>query len=199
MAPDAPRFRSSVRLSRRAVVLGVIGSALVVAGCSESRPAAEGGFVGGDGSVTLVAPDQRQPAPKITGELLGGGTFDSADQLGKVVVYNVWGSWCEPCRKEAPALVAAAKATTDAAVFMGINIRDPNPAQSLAFVRAFEVPYDSIFDPDGRVLLDFGKHLPPNAIPSTLIVDKEGRVAARVLGEATEATIRGLVEEVAGE
>lgn len=199
MAPDAPRFRSSVRLSRRAVVLGVIGSALVVAGCSESRPAAEGGFVGGDGSVTLVAPDQRQPAPKITGELLGGGTFDSADQLGKVVVYNVWGSWCEPCRKEAPALVAAAKATTDAAVFMGINIRDPNPAQSLAFVRAFEVPYDSIFDPDGRVLLDFGKHLPPNAIPSTLIVDKEGRVAARVLGEVTEATIRGLVEEVAGE
>ncbi len=199
MAPDAPRFRSSVRLSRRAVVLGVIGSALVVAGCSESRPAAEGGFVGGDGSITLVAPDQRQPAPKITGELLGGGTFDSADQLGKVVVYNVWGSWCEPCRKEAPALVAAAKATTDAAVFMGINIRDPNPAQSLAFVRAFEVPYDSIFDPDGRVLLDFGKHLPPNAIPSTLIVDKEGRVAARVLGEVTEATIRGLVEEVAGE
>lgn len=199
MAPDAPRFRSSVRLSRRAVVLGVIGSALVVAGCSESRPESEGGFVGGDGSITLVAPDQRQPAPKITGELLGGGTFDSADQLGKVVVYNVWGSWCEPCRKEAPALVAAAKATTDAAVFMGINIRDPNPAQSLAFVRAFEVPYDSIFDPDGRVLLDFGKHLPPNAIPSTLIVDKEGRVAARVLGEATEATIRGLVEEVAGE
>lgn len=199
MAPDAPRFRSSVRLSRRAVVLGVIGSALVVAGCSESRPESEGGFVGGDGSITLVAPDQRQPAPKITGELLGGGTFDSADQLGKVVVYNVWGSWCEPCRKEAPALVAAAKATTDAAVFMGINIRDPNPAQSLAFVRAFEVPYDSIFDPDGRVLLDFGKHLPPNAIPSTLIVDKEGRVAARVLGEVTEATIRGLVEEVAGE
>lgn len=199
MAPDAPRFRSSVRLSRRAVVLGVIGSALVVAGCSESRPESEGGFVGGDGSITLVPPDQRQPAPKITGELLGGGTFDSADQLGKVVVYNVWGSWCEPCRKEAPALVAAAKATTDAAVFMGINIRDPNPAQSLAFVRAFEVPYDSIFDPDGRVLLDFGKHLPPNAIPSTLIVDKEGRVAARVLGEATEATIRGLVEEVAGE
>lgn len=195
----SPGLDASARLSRRAVVVGALGAALAAAGCSGRRPTSQGGFVGGDGSITVLAPDQRGPAPKITGELLGGGSFDSTDLLGTVVVYNVWGSWCEPCRKEAPALVAAAKNTADTAVFVGINIRDPNPAQSLAFVRTFEVPYDSIYDPDGRVLLLFGGHLPPNAIPTTLVVDREGRVAARVLGEVTEATVRGLVEDVAGE
>lgn len=185
------------RLGRRAFLAGA--AALTLAACTPDRPTADGGFVGGDGTITVVAPDQRAAAPHITGTLLDGSPYDSASLAGMIVVYNVWGSWCEPCRKEAPALVAAAKATEGVAVFVGINIRDPNPAQSSAFVRTFEVPYANLYDPDGRALLAFGSHLPPSAIPSTLLVDRQGRVAARVLGEVTEATLRGLVEDLAKE
>lgn len=173
-------------------------SALVggLGGCA-AGPTAEGGFVGGDGSLTLVPAAERKPAPTITGELLGGGAFDSTQHAGKVLVYNVWGSWCAPCRKEAPALEAAAQATADKALFVGINTRDLSPEPAEAFTRAFGVTYPSVYDPDGRELLKFGTQLPPSAIPSTIVVDTEGRVAARVLGEVTETTLRGLVDDVA--
>ena len=182
--------------SRRALVGAALASALVLAGCG-SGPSAEGGFVGGDGSLTIVPVAERQPAPRITGELLGGGTFDSDALAGKVVVYNVWGSWCAPCRKEAPALEAAAQETADVAQFVGINTRDLDQATAIAFTRAFDVTFPSVFDPDGRELLKFGSQLPPSAIPSTLVVDAEGRIAARVLGETTQATITGLIDDVA--
>lgn len=182
--------------SRRALVGAALASALVLAGCG-SGPSAEGGFVGGDGSLTIVPVAERQPAPRITGELLGGGTFDSDALAGKVVVYNVWGSWCAPCRKEAPALEAAAQETADVAQFVGINTRDLDQAPAIAFTRAFDVTFPSVFDPDGRELLKFGSQLPPSAIPSTLVVDAEGRIAARVLGETTQATITGLIDDVA--
>ncbi len=182
--------------SRRALVGAALASALVLAGCG-SGPSAEGGFVGGDGSLTIVPVAERQLAPRITGELLGGGTFDSDALAGKVVVYNVWGSWCAPCRKEAPALEAAAQETADVAQFVGINTRDLDQAPAIAFTRAFDVTFPSVFDPDGRELLKFGSQLPPSAIPSTLVVDAEGRIAARVLGETTQATITGLIDDVA--
>ena len=169
---------------------------VLLTGCT-SGPTADGGFVGGDGSITIVPAAERKPAPTITGELLGGGTFDSTELAGKVIVYNVWGSWCAPCRKEAPALEAAAQATADKAQFVGINTRDLSAEPAEAFVRAFDVTYPSVFDPDGRELLKFGSQLPPSAIPSTLVVDLEGRIAARVLGEVTESTLTGLVDDVA--
>ena len=177
-------------------LVAALAASVLLAGCA-SGPSAEGGFVGGDGSLTVVPVAEREPAPQVTGELLGGGSFDSADLSGKVIVYNVWGSWCAPCRKEAPALEAAARATADRAQFVGINTRDLSQEPALAFTRAFGVTFPSVFDPDGRELLKFGTQLPPSAIPSTIVVDAEGRVAARVLGETTEATIRGLVDDVA--
>jgi len=177
-----------------ALVSGV--AAGLLAGCG-AGPSAQGGFVGGDGSLTLVPAGQRVAAPRITGETLGGGSFDSATVTDRVIVYNGWGSWCAPCRKEAPALVAAARATADTAVFVGINTRDLDPAPAEAFVRAFDVPYVNVFDPDGRALLKFGTQLPASAIPSTLVVDRQGRVAARVLGETTEATLTGIISDVA--
>lgn len=185
---------------RRRRFLGAVAALAVAAGLGgcAAGPTAEGGFVAGDGALTRVPPEQRRPAPRITGELLDGGAFDSAELAGSVVVYNVWGSWCAPCRKEAPALVAAAEATRDTAVFVGINTRDLDPAPARAFVRAFDVTYDNVFDPDGRLLLEFAGELPASAIPSTLVVDAQGRVAARILGETTEATLTGLVADVAG-
>ena len=186
----------TLRRHRSVRLLAALAASVLLAGCA-SGPSAEGGFVGGDGSLTVVPVAEREPAPQVTGELLGGGSFDSADLSGKVIVYNVWGSWCAPCRKEAPALEAAAQATADRAQFVGINTRDLDQAPALAFMRAFDVTFPSVFDPNGRELLKFGQQLPPSAIPSTLVVDAEGRVAARVLGETTEATIRGLVDDVA--
>ena len=114
-----------------------------------------------------------------------------------VVVVNLWAMWCAPCRKEAPALEAAARRTAGRATFVGLNTRDLDQAPAQAFVRAFDITYPSVFDPDGRELLKFGTDLPPSAIPSTLVVDAQGRIAARVLGEVTEATLVGLVDDVA--
>lgn len=181
---------------RRTAIAVVAALGLLSTGCA-AAPSAQGGFVGGDGSLTLVPVAERRPAPRVTGELVGGGTFDSDTLSGQVIVYNVWGSWCAPCRKEAPALEAAAEKSSGRAQFVGINTRDLDQAPAQAFVRAFEVSYPSVFDPDGRELLKFGTHLPPSAIPSTLIVDPQGRIAARVLGEVTQATVTGLIEDVA--
>ncbi len=183
-------------MRRRLLGVLVLVLALLTTACG-TRPSSEGGFVGGDGSLTIVPVGQRVPAPRITGQLLDGGTFDSTSLAGKVVVYNVWGSWCAPCRKEAPALVQAAGDTAGVAAFVGIDVRDLDPAPARAFVRAFGVTYPNLYDPDGRLLLLFGTHLPPSAIPSTLVVDAEGRVAARILGETTAATLTGLVSDVA--
>lgn len=177
-------------------LLTLVVMASLVAGCG-AAPTASGGFVGGDGSLTIIPVAEREPAPQISGILLDETPFDSAQLGGQVIVYNVWGSWCAPCRSEAPALVEAAAATAEVATFVGVNTRDPDPAQATAFVRAFEVPYVNVYDPDGTELLKFGTDLPPSAIPSTLIVDADGRVAARILGETTRATLVGVIDEVA--
>ena len=122
-----------------------------------------------------------------------------ADYRGQVVVVNVWGSWCAPCRSEAPMLADAARdlAKQDVA-FVGIDSRDPSRSAAQAFVRRFDVPYPSIYDQQGSTLLAFRGTLTPNAIPSTVILDREGRVAASVLGEITRTTLYDLVEEVGG-
>ena len=123
--------------------------------------------------------------------------YTPRDFAGAPYLLNVWGSWCAPCRSEAPALVAASQKLADQAVFVGLNTRDFDKAAPRAFVRAFEVPYVNLFDPEGALLLNFSGELPPNAIPSTIVVDLEGRVAARIIGETTESTLVGLIQDVA--
>ncbi|MGC3995728.1 MAG: TlpA disulfide reductase family protein [Propionicimonas sp.] len=180
-------------------VVGVLAAmvlALALAGCS-SGATSTSGFVGGDGTLTQIPVDQRQPAPVISGTTLDGKAWSSEGAAGTVIVYNVWGSWCAPCRAEAPGLVAASRATQGKAVFIGLNTRDLDTAAPQAFVRAFDVPYTNLYDPDGALLLKFSGQLPASAIPSTLLVDPQGRVAARVIGETTEATLVGLVQDLA--
>jgi thiol-disulfide isomerase/thioredoxin len=157
------------------------------------------GFVAGTGVVTTVPLADREPAVDFGGPLLGGGDFDLADQRGDVVVLNVWGSWCAPCRKEAPALQAVHEAARDQGVqVVGVNTRDTESG-ALAFVEQFGLTFPSVVDASGARLLAFRDTLPPAAIPSTLVLDREGRVAARVLGEITETSLRDLVADVAGE
>lgn len=180
------RAKDVRRVGPISLVLGLL-LALGLTGCGASGV--------NEASLTRVEPAQRVAAPHITGKTLTGTDFDSATLRG-VIVYNVWGSWCAPCRKEAPALAAAAKATAGRATFVGINTRDTGSAQALALVRETGTTYESVFDPDGRLLLLFPS-LPPSAIPTTIVVDPQGRIAARILGETTQATLVGLVEDAA--
>jgi thiol-disulfide isomerase/thioredoxin len=187
----------------RRVASTIIAVALtlsVTAGCAGGDPApgaADSGYVAGDGAVTLLPEGDREPAPRLAGTLLDGGVFDPSAYAGKVVVVNVWGSWCAPCRAEAGALERAYQATRAKGVeFVGINARD-SVAAARAFVRRQQVSYPSIVDRDGRLQLAFRGSLPLAAFPSTVIIDRRGRAAARVLGPVSGTTLRDLVAEVA--
>ncbi|MCU0301435.1 MAG: TlpA family protein disulfide reductase [Candidatus Nanopelagicales bacterium] len=203
---DAPTpARSPLR--RTAGLLGAALLLLGVAGCSQDVSAGERidgdvaaqGYVSGDGSTTIVAQADRVAAPPLTGETLEGGTFALADHLGKVVVLNVWASWCAPCRAEADELaeVANEKADDDV-VFVGLNTRD-SAAPATAFVERFAIPYPNVVDTDGAKQLLFRDTLPPQAIPSTLVIDREGRVAARAIGEVDRSRLLGLIEPIEAE
>lgn len=156
------------------------------------------GIAGADTGLTRYSSD-RPAAPPLKGTTLDGAPFDSATLRGKVVVINTWGSWCSPCRAEGPDLVRVAREAESRPVrFVGIDTRD-NAAAARAFVRSFKVPYPSVVDTDGLVLLAFNKLLPISAVPSTLVLDRDGRVAARVIGRVDYATLRGLVDDAVAE
>lgn len=189
---------------RKAAVAGLLAVLIGLVGCSvgagNTPEAGTGeGFVGGR-SFTKVPVADRKAAPIVSGPELGGGKMLSTkDYAGKVIVLNVWGSWCPPCRAEAGDLEAASKETADVAIFLGLNVKDNNEAPGVAFVRTQKITYPSIFDPDGRTQVALAGELPPKAIPSTLIIDKKGRVAARVLGEISRITLVDLINEIAEE
>ena len=180
-----------------AIVLVLLVS-LSAAGCASQRPSDPGqGFISGDGVIEQIPADQRDDVAPITGELLDGRSFDSRDLAGKVVVYNVWGSWCAPCRKEAPVLRKVSEETRGQGVrFVGIDVKD-NDGPAIAFERSFDITYPSIRTADStKALLAFGTILPPSAVPSTLVIDRQGRIAARVIGAATYATLTALIDDV---
>lgn len=147
-----------------------------------------------------MAPADRGEPVELTGEDLDGAPLSLADLRGDVAVVNVWWSACPPCRTEMPHLVGAAQETRGTASFVGVNIRDGSVDQAKGFVRTFDVPYPSFFDPSGKALLPFAGTLSPRSIPSTVVLDREGRVAAAVIGELpSQQTLVELVEEVAAE
>lgn len=184
---------------RTSVVVAAV--LLAATACSSGQQASENrqgqtGFVSGSGNVSVFAPADRKPAPALTGTTLDDKTWNLADHTGKVVVLNVWGSWCNPCRKEAPDLVAAAKELGPSVQFVGLNTRDLDKAPARKFAQEFGMTYPSIFDPSGKLLLGFrGGQISPSAIPSTLVIDKNGKVAARVLGEVSKQTLLGMVKD----
>jgi thiol-disulfide isomerase/thioredoxin len=146
--------------------------------------------------VISCAPDDRPPAVALTGDLLGGGTFDLASTRGSVVVLNFWASWCGPCRAEAGDLERVYEATKDRGVtFVGIDHRDDRES-AIAFQRG-RATYPSLFDPQSKAALLF--EIPPSATPSTLILDRLGRVAVAMRQATTADRLQPLVERVAAE
>lgn len=184
-------------------LLGV--ALLALGGCTQDSSAGERvsgdassqGYVSGDGTTTILAPAERSAAPAVRGETLTGAPFDLADLRGEVVVLNVWASWCAPCRDEAADLQEVSEQLADDVQFVGLNIRDSVPAAA-AFVRKYRITYPNVSDPDGTLLLGFAGTLPPSAIPSTLVIDREGRVAARAVGPVDRSRLLGLIEPVLG-
>ena len=184
-----------------AFVVGLLGLPLLLGGCSggTGQAVAGQGYIAGRGTVVQLAPGDRDDPVDFTGRTLDGSRFDVTDHRGDVVVVNIWGSWCPPCIAEAAALQDVWAGNQAKGVqFVGINFRDNRDA-ALAHERRFGVSYPSIEDEAGETLLQLRGSLPPRAIPSTLVLDRSGRVSARVLGQVPAATLRALVSDALAE
>ena len=159
----------------------------------------DAGFISGDGTATFLQVEQRNSAPELTALDFEGKAIDLNDYKNKVIVLNVWGSWCGPCRKEASELQELYIKNKDSGVeFIGINIRD-SKVSAEKFITNFGITYPNILDRDGVKLLGFKDTLPANAIPSTVLVDKNGKVAARQLGPIDRALVQGFISSLVDE
>lgn len=166
-------------------------SILLFSGCgSGGTSVSEESFVAGDGVVTFVSPQNRAPAPQIEGISISGDTVRI--EMGKVAVLNIWASWCSPCRAEAPSLQAISDKYPEVQ-FVGILTRDSNES-ALAFLKKFKIKYPTLAN--DKILLQFRNSLPVAAIPTTIILDKNNRVAARISGAITIASLSTLIEKI---
>ncbi|GGV17091.1 hypothetical protein GCM10010275_68210 [Streptomyces litmocidini] len=195
--------RAPRRTRRALTAVGMLSAAaLALSGCGGSDSGKSGGgggtnFVTSTGGISTVAKGERAATGKLAGETLDGKQLDVAGLKGKVVVLNVWGSWCSPCRAEAPHFAKVAEELKGKGVeFVGLNTRDPNKQPAIAFEEDYGIPYPSLYDPQGKLILfGFPKGtLNPQAIPSTVVLDKEGRIAARSLMALDEEKLRSMIE-----
>jgi len=194
------KFRTFGAVVALALSVGVSGCGTDAGSIAAQARSGDGkGFVSGDGTIERLAPSQRTPPLTLSGTTVQGTPWKVTDAQGKVLVLNVWGSWCGPCVVESPHLQQVwsdLSATGKPVQFMGINYRD-SVETARAFLRANKVTYPSLEDDGGRTLLALrGK---ANATPTTLVLDRRGRIAARVSGPVTVATLSGLVNDVLGE
>jgi len=206
VSPPIRRTLRPARAGRGAAVAAALAlsSALGVAGCATgiaaSTPASNGqSFVAGNPGTTVFKSGTGPVAPSVSGPSVGGGKLALTDYRGHVVVLNFWGSWCTPCREEAPGLAALATRLKASGVrFLGIDIRDSAPSAE-AFMSNFRISYPSLNDPSDNLALDFRNTVPPAGIPTTLVISPSGRITARVIGEATYNGLKTLVQRAAAE
>ncbi|WP_298801307.1 TlpA disulfide reductase family protein [uncultured Pseudokineococcus sp.] len=190
------------RAARGALAAAALVGAAGLAGCttSDARPSVvDQGYVAGDGSLVQLPPDERGEPVELAGTTLQGEAVDVADWRGAPVVLNTWYAACGPCRLEAPDLAEVSEDTADEGVrFLGINTRD-GEAQGVAFEEEFGITYPSLLDRDGEGVLALRGQLPPSATPTTLVLDPQGRVAARFLGPVDPSTLRTVIDDAAAE
>jgi thiol-disulfide isomerase/thioredoxin len=180
----------------------IVAALAVTAGtataCTDANGTNGKDYVAGDGVVIEIPADERGKPVELSGQTLTGEQVDLADRLGSVVVVNVWWAGCPPCRKEAPLLVDASDELPGGGTILGINIRDSSKDNALAFERGFGVTYPSIYDPGSSLLLNFPTPFNPRDMPSTVVLDREGRVAALIRGEIpSKLTLIDLAEKAA--
>lgn len=194
---------SPVRSATRAIaaLLAALAAVAALAACgapAATTATANQNYVAGDAAVSVVPAGDRVAAPALRAATVGGGTLSLASLRGRVVVLNVWASWCPPCRAEAPGLQAVADQTAARGVsVVGLDSRD-NTVAAQAFTAAHAITYPSLVDPNGLLVLQLTQ-LPPQAIPSTLVIDRAGRVAARIVGPVTEPILLGVLRPVIAE
>jgi thiol-disulfide isomerase/thioredoxin len=198
---------AAARSARPAAVGALVAAAVMlgVAACDGGATAQQtaigngSSFVTGSYSTTVFKLGSRPAAPDVTGTTLTGAPFRLSADRGSVVIMNFWGSWCTPCREEAPALGALAQHFAGTGVrFIGVDIRD-DPASAEAFMRTFRIGYPSLNDPNDMVALDFSGTVPPASIPTTVVIDRSGRIAARIVGQASYSGLKALITQVAAE
>lgn len=185
---------------RRLAVLTAL--VLLLAGCASTDGIAGqdgGGYISGDGTVLTIPVDDRVDVGDWGGETVDGATIDGA-ALDGVVVLNFWYAGCPPCRVEAPDLESVHQEFSGDVTFLGVNTRD-SAANAAAFEQTFGVTYDSILDVSTRdVLSAFAGDVPPSAVPTTLVLDAQGRVAARISGRLPSATtLSDILDDVLAE
>lgn len=196
MPTHHPRALRAVRRSLLAALVTLL--AAVLGACSQLQGTNEGGYISGDGKVVQYAPADRGEPVEFSGQSLQGEPLDVTDSRGKVAVVNIWWSGCGPCRTEMPMLNEAHAELGDEVDFLGINTRDSSVETAAAFEEARGVAYPSVYAVDGQALLAFGALA--REMPTTIVLDREGRVAAVIRGPVpSQRTITDLVEEVAAE
>ncbi|NHA69738.1 TlpA family protein disulfide reductase [Phycicoccus flavus] len=194
---------------RRAAVAGAAALlALAAAGCStdansvaaQAKAGDQKGYVSGDGAVETIPVADRAEPVTMSGTLVDGTAWDIGSTRGKVLVLNVWGSWCAPCVAEAPDLQKAWEQMQEkhpgATDFVGIDFRE-EAARGAAFARKAGITYPSLSDEAGVLILRLQGKAP--TVPTTLVLDREGRIAARVNGPVDTSTLTGLVDDVVAE
>ncbi len=191
--------------ARAALAAAVVLTAVGAAGCAGGQIAADSpqssgqSFVGSSYVSTFYRAGHRPAAPAVTGVTLTGQKVSLAGYRGDVLVLNFWGSWCAPCRAEAPQLGTLARQLAPSGVrFLGVDIRD-EPQSALAFMQTFRVGYPSLSDPSDEIALQFRSTVPPDAIPSTIVIDRAGKIAARIVGGASYVQLKSVVAQVTGQ
>lgn len=194
------RFERTVTALAALLTVGLAGcSADTNSIAAQANSGDRKGFVSGDGSVERIAPAKRDQPLDLTGTTLTGSAWALSDVRGKAVVLNVWGSWCGPCVAEAGDLQKAWKHYSQAhqpVQFIGMDFKE-GPEAGAAFLRARGVTYPSLAYDGGAPVLALRGKAP--TVPTTLVLDGEGRIAARVLGQVSTSTLTGLVDDVLAE
>ncbi len=185
-----------------AVAAGLLLAGLLTDdGGAKAAPGGRAGGISAAAGARVLDPGARRDAPALAGDDLDGRPAGLAGLRGHVVVLNVWGSWCGPCRAEAEDLARLSREIPAEEVrFLGINTRDPDRAAARSFVREHGLRFPSLHDPAGELLLRFPPELlNPQAVPSTLVIDRRGRVAVAIGGAVTDEQLRPLLARVVEE
>ncbi|KOV70736.1 TlpA family protein disulfide reductase [Streptomyces sp. MMG1121] len=190
----------------RAALLSAVAAiaALTLSACGKGGTSGGGGntnFVTGNNGIATAPVGKRDAAPDLSGKTIDGKTLDVASFKGQVVVVNVWGSWCSPCREEAQYFAKVSRQYEGKGVqFVGINTRDTSTTPAVNFEKENGIGYPSLYDPTGKLMLRFKKGtLNPQLIPSTLIIDKQGKVAARALEALDDTALLKMLKPVLAE